>query len=200
MAELTLSEAARRAGVSPATLRRWGEQGIVPHAGSGKWTPAAVAHARIVARLRARGHTLDQIKAAAKSGRLAFGYVEDLFPSRIDGTTLEDAAAQTGLEPELVERIFTTIGFSAQQLDSLGPEDIQLLDYVAAVLAAGFPLVAFLQLRASTGRRWRRSPTPRCGSSTSTSTSRCCAKASPGSRWPSRWGSSPASSYRSPCR
>ena len=150
MAELTLSEAAHRAWVSPATLRRWGEQGVVPDTGSGSWTPAAAAYARIVARLRARGHTLDQIKAAAGNGRLAFGYVEDLFPPRTGGTTVEDAAARTGLDPALVERLFTAIGFSAQQLDSLSPEDVQLLDYgrevnlaarVAARAAGGEVLV-----------------------------------------------------------
>ena len=46
----------------------------------GAWTPAALAQARIVARLRARGHTLEQLRGAAKEGRLAFGYLEDLFP------------------------------------------------------------------------------------------------------------------------
>ena len=46
----------------------------------GAWTPAALAQARIVARLRQRGHSLDQLRVAAKEGRLAFGYLEDLFP------------------------------------------------------------------------------------------------------------------------
>ena len=81
MSPLTLSEAAARAGVTPATLRRWGNDGIIPQY-DGEWTPAAVAHARIVARLRERGHSLAEIRKAGESGRLAFGYIEDLFPSR----------------------------------------------------------------------------------------------------------------------
>jgi adenylate cyclase len=52
----------------------------------------------------------------------------------------------TGLEPALIERIITTIGVSTAQTDSLSEEDAQLLRYVAAVLSAGLPLVAMLQL------------------------------------------------------
>ena len=63
------------------TLARWARDGLVPHARDGRWTPAAVAQARIVARLRERGHSLDEIRAATESGRLAFGFVEELLPA-----------------------------------------------------------------------------------------------------------------------
>jgi adenylate cyclase len=145
MPDLTISDVARRLDVSPATLRRWVRDGIVP-LGNGRWTPAAVAHARIVARLRERGYSLDQLREAARSGRLAYGYLEDLFPPPARTRTLAEAAAETGLEPALIERIWTAAGFSAESLDVIGEEDLQLLRYMAAVLDAGFPLVAFLQL------------------------------------------------------
>ncbi len=145
MSPLTLSEAAARAGVSPATLRRWADQGVIPQY-DGAWTPSATAHARIVARLRDRGHSLDDIRRAGETGRLAFGYIEDLFPPQTDGRTLEEAAQDTGLEPALIERIYSTVGFSAHALENVSEDDLQFLRYVAAVLAAGFPLVAFLQL------------------------------------------------------
>lgn len=145
MTELTLREAAERAGVSPATLRRWAREGVIPQY-DGTWTAAAAAHARIVGRLRARGHSLAQIRQASETGRLAFGYVEDLFPTTRGPYTLADAAAETGLEPALIERIYTAIGFNVQAREHLSDEDLQLLRYIAAVLAAGFPLVAFLQL------------------------------------------------------
>jgi adenylate cyclase len=144
MPDLTLTEVARRLGLPPATLRRWVREGVVPI--DGTWTPAAIAHARIVARLRERGHSLAELREAARAGRLAYGYLEDLFPTPARTRTLAEAAAETGLEPDLIERIWTTAGFAADSLEHNGEEDVQLLRYMAAVLEAGFPLVAFLQL------------------------------------------------------
>jgi adenylate cyclase len=145
---LTLKEAADRAGVSPATLRRWAQSGVIPQldGSSDGWTPVAVAHARIVARLRERGHSLKHIRMATEQGRLAYGYIEELFPIDPTQHSLEAASEATGLEPALIERFWTTIGLPGQRLDELTDEDVQALQYVASVLAAGFPLVAFLQI------------------------------------------------------
>ena len=145
MSEITLAEAARRARVTTATLRRWAKDGVIPQY-DGHWTLAAAAHARIVARLRERGHSLEEIRRAAEGGVLAFAYVEDLFPPVEAAYTLEEVAEETGLEPALIERLWTTLGFNTQALEHLTEEDLQLLRYTAAVLSAGFPLVAFLQL------------------------------------------------------
>jgi adenylate cyclase len=142
---LTQAEVARRAGVSPGTLRRWVREGLVPRE-DGRFTPVAVAQTRVVARLRERGHTLEQIKEASASGRLAFGYIEDLLPEPAADYTLEEAAEETGLETALIERIYSTMGFSAHALERISEGDLQLLRYIAAVLAAGFPLIALLQL------------------------------------------------------
>jgi adenylate cyclase len=141
----SLSEVARRLEVSPGTLRRWTREGIVPLR-DGRWTPAAIAHARIVARLRERGHSLDEVRAAARNGQLAFGYMEDLFPTPAETVSLEEAARESGLEPALIRRIWASAGFSTASLDDISEDDLQLLRYMAAVLSAGFPLVAFLQL------------------------------------------------------
>jgi adenylate cyclase len=145
--KLTLKEAAERAGVSPATLRRWAESGVIPGAdGRDGWTAAEAAHARIVARLRARGHSLRQIREAAGQGRLAYGFVEELFPDARGARTLDDVAEASGLEPALIERVWTSIGLPSAAIEQPTDEDVQALQYVASVLAAGFPLVAFLQL------------------------------------------------------
>jgi adenylate cyclase len=144
---LTLKEAAERVGVSPATLRRWAEAGVIPEIdGKREWTEPAVAHARIVARLRERGHRLDQIREAGRQGRLAYGYIESLFGEDRPTRSLDDAADETGLEPALVERFWASIGLPPSALESLTDEDLEALRYVSSVLAAGFPLVAFLQL------------------------------------------------------
>jgi adenylate cyclase len=144
---LSLKEAAERVGVSAETLRRWAREGVIPEVdGKGDWTTAAVAHARIVARLRDRGHKLEEIKEAGKEGRLAYGYIEELFGIDEPGRSLKEASKLTGLEPALIERFWTSLGLPTRGLEQLSDEDIQTLHYVSSVLDAGFPLVAFLQL------------------------------------------------------
>jgi adenylate cyclase len=141
----TTANVARAVQTTPATLRRWIDRGLIPQY-EGEWTPAAIAHARLVARMRERGHSLDDIRDAGESGRVAFGYLEEIFPSLKRLYTLDDAAAETGLEPALIERILTTMGLPAAATESLAEDDMELLRYAAAVLMAGFPLIAFLQL------------------------------------------------------
>jgi adenylate cyclase len=144
---LSLKEAAERVGVSPGTLRRWAREGVIPEVdGSGEWTTAAVAHARIVARLRDRGHALEEIKSAGDEGRLAYSYIEDMFDGERVLHTLDEAAEITGLEPALIERFWASLGLPTTGLDELTNEDIEALNYVASILDSGFPLVALLQL------------------------------------------------------
>jgi adenylate cyclase len=140
-----LKEAAARAGVTAATLRRWVREGLVPGY-NGVWSASAVGHARIVARLRERGHSIAEIRRATEEGRLAFGYMEELLPTEADGVTVQQAADETGLEPALVERIVGALGLSPAQAQSMSARDVELLHYVEAVLGAGLPLVAMLQL------------------------------------------------------
>jgi adenylate cyclase len=142
---ISLSEASRRSGVSASTLKRWAAEKIVP-VRRGRWTAAAAAQARVVARMRERGHSLEELKRAGGEGRLAFGFVEDLFPGAEERVTVEEVARETGLEPELVERILVILGTPLGRERLLGPDDVKALRHCARVLAAGFPLVAFLQL------------------------------------------------------
>jgi adenylate cyclase len=142
----SLAEIARRVGITAPTLRRWVASGLVPIDDDGTTTAASLAHARVVARLRERGHSLAEIREATESGRLATSYIEGLLPDTPATWTLADAARETGLEAALIERIFLSMGFGAQGLEQLSDDDVQLLRYAAAVLAAGLPLVAFLQL------------------------------------------------------
>jgi adenylate cyclase len=142
---ISLSEASRRAGVSASTLKRWAEEKVLP-VRRGRWTAAAAAQARVVARMRERGHSLEDLKRAGREGRLAFGFTEDLFPKPEEQVTVARVARETGLEPELVERILVILGTPLERERLLNPNDVQALRHCARVLAAGFPLVAFLQL------------------------------------------------------
>ncbi|HEU5142959.1 MAG TPA: MerR family transcriptional regulator [Solirubrobacterales bacterium] len=142
---ITLAEASRRSGVPTATLKRWAEAKVLP-VRRGRWTAAAAAQARVVARMRERGHSLEELKRAGGEGRLAFGFVEELFPQASEQRTVEEVAGETGLEPQLIERILVILGTPLERERRLSPEDVTALRHCARVLAAGFPLVAFLQL------------------------------------------------------
>ncbi|GAC1323561.1 MAG: hypothetical protein NVSMB25_20000 [Thermoleophilaceae bacterium] len=143
-----VKEAARQTGVRPETLKRWAKTGVIPGIDSSEeaWTPAAIAHARIVARLRARGHSLQEIRTASSEGRLAYGFIEALFPDFGRRYTHREAARDTGIAPALLERLWLSLGFPRGDLEALTEEDMQALRYLASVLDAGFPLVALLQL------------------------------------------------------
>jgi adenylate cyclase len=145
---LSLKEAADLVGVTPSTLKRWAETGVIPeYDGGEEWPPVAVSHARMVARLRERGHSLEELRRAGQEGRLATGFVEDLIsPGERREIPFEEAAEEVGLEPALVERIWNTLGFAPRRPETITEEDLRALRYVASVLEAGFPLVAFLQL------------------------------------------------------
>ncbi len=142
---ISLSEAARRSGVSANTLKRWAEDKVVP-VRRGRWTAAAAAQARVVARMRERGHSLEDLRRAGREGRLSFGLAEDLLPRPEGGATIAGVARETGLEPELIERILVILGTPLEHERQLDLADVEAMRHCARVLAAGFPLVAFLQL------------------------------------------------------
>ena len=142
---ISLNEAARRAGVSPATLTRWADEKVVP-VRKGRWTPAAAAQARIVARMRERGHTLEELKEAGKEGKLSFGMAEDLFADPGDRVDVKAAADEIGLSVEVIERVMTVMGTPSDRELSLSARDIEALKRMGEVAEAGLPVEALLQL------------------------------------------------------
>jgi adenylate cyclase len=59
---------------------------------------------------------------------------------------MAEAARETGLEPALIERIFATMGLGSDRREHVTEDELVLLHHAGAVLAAGLPLVAFLQM------------------------------------------------------
>ncbi len=143
--ELTLAQVAEKVGVSAGTIRRWVARGLVPGF-DGRWTPSAVAYVRVVARLRARGHSLERIKRASDDGQLAIGPIEDLLSSSGGLHSLRHVSRESGLPAELIRQIHATMGLGPLPPEGLSDEDLEMMRYAAAVLAAGFPLPAYLQL------------------------------------------------------
>jgi adenylate cyclase len=142
---ISLNEAARRAGVPASTLKRWARQKVIPVRGD-RWTEAAAAQARVVARMRERGYSLEELGSAVREGRLAFGYVEELLPEAQRTLTLAEVATTTGLEEELIERIMALLGTPTALEGTLTDRDVEAVQLMSQVLQAGFPLVAVLQL------------------------------------------------------
>jgi adenylate cyclase len=142
---ISLSEAARRSGVPASTLKRWAREGILP-VRRGRWTATAAAQARVVARMRERGYSLEDLKDAGREGRLAFGFTEELFAGEDGMVPPETVAEETGLEPELIERILAILGTPRGEEHELSAADAAAIRHCGRVLAAGLPLVVFLQL------------------------------------------------------
>ena len=142
---MTLKEASERVGVTPETLRRWTREGLIAQY-DGEWTPAAIGQARVVAKMRERGHSLQEIRDATEDGKLALGFMEELFPTDQDRFSVTQAAQETGLDAALIERLLAGLGISPEHADTVSEDELQLLRYVAAVLETGFPLAAVLQL------------------------------------------------------
>ncbi len=139
----------------------------------GRWTAAAAAQARVVARMRERGHSLEDLKRAGREGRLAFGFTEDLFPKEEEQTTVEEVARETGLEPELIERILVILGTPLGQRAPAQPGGRRGAAPLRPGSGRGLPAGRL----PAAGPRLRAvdcggSPTPRSASSTSTCTNR----------------------------
>src|ERR1700712_4570378 len=131
---ISLSEAARRSGVPASTLKRWAEERIIP-VRRGRWTVAAAAQARVVARMRDRGYSLEDLKEAGREGRLAFGFTEELFAEADEGErTVEMIAQETGLEVELIERILVMMGTPVGRQRNLSVADAAAIRLCAQVL------------------------------------------------------------------
>lgn len=142
---ISISEAARRAGVSTKTLARWADERVVP-VKKGRWTAVAAAQARVVARMRDRGYSLEELKQAGKDGRLAFGFSEDHFADPGDGVSIAEASEQTGLTEPLIERIMVVLGTPAGHERNLSATDVEALKMMSQVSGSGLPIEAVMQL------------------------------------------------------
>ena len=95
--------------------------------------------------MRERGHSLAEIARATEEGRLAFGFLEELFPSDQERIRPGGRARRPGSSRRW-SSAGSRLGLSPGHTETVSEDDVQLLRYVAAVLDSGFPLVALLQL------------------------------------------------------
>jgi adenylate cyclase len=195
------SRVVRQVGSTPATLRRWIDRGLIPQY-EGTWTPTAVAPTRGSSHAcDKRGHSLDDIRAASDSGRLAFGYTSRSCSRRWRRRTRSRRPRATpAWSPTSSRRSSRRWARPATAVERISESDLELLRYGAAVLAAGLPLVARLPLVRVYGQALAQIADAEVRLFTCTSTSRSCARASPGSRSPRRCRVWRPSCCRSPHR
>jgi hypothetical protein len=77
----------------------------------GAWPAAAIGQAGVVAKMRERGHPLQEIRKATEEGRLASGFLDELFGGELSAV---DAVARSG-EVTLKGFSESTEGFAARQ-------------------------------------------------------------------------------------
>lgn len=146
VAQMTTDEdVAERVGVSLATLKRWIKAGAIPRF-DGNWTPAAIAHARIVAQLRKAGQPVEEIAQATKEGRLVLTGVDALLPVETERYTFKQAARKAGVKLAVAEQIWLSLGMSMQDATDVTDRDVEALRRVGEVIDAGVPLGAVLQV------------------------------------------------------
>ena len=146
------------------------ETGVIPeHERHGRDWTAGGGRARADRRppARARAHASSRSARPASEGRLAYGFIEELFPDEREHAHARGGRRgdrpRAGADRALLDQHRAA---ARQALEHLTDEDVQALQYVASVLAAGFPLVAFLQLCARVrpgavaDRRRRGAPVP----------------------------------------
>src|SRR5258708_28540412 len=86
------------------------------------------------------------MKRAGDDGQLAIGPIGDL-PSPSGGRhSLRQVSRESGLPAELIRQMYAAMGLAPLPPEGLSDEDLEMMRYAAAVLAAGFPLPAYLQL------------------------------------------------------
>ena len=156
---LTLNEAAEIAGVSPATLRRWLRQGLIPQMKGRK--PSAVDAGGAPATpawspgCASAGTSSTRSPRPPRRGGWPRTSSSSCSPTPTATATIDDAAELTGLEPALIERFWVSLGLPTQGLETMTDEDLQAVQYAASMLSTGFPLVAFLQLARVYGQALR---------------------------------------------
>lgn len=142
----TVGEVAELTGISAPTLRRWYSRGLFPGMVDGEWTAGCIAQARTIARMRGRGHSLDDLVEAIQAGRMV-GQIEELATEQLlsDQYTLKEAAKITGLKPKMIREAFAALGLPETIADNLNGDDVRILGYLVSSMESGFPPEALIQ-------------------------------------------------------
>ncbi len=142
----TLEELSNRSGASPQELREWRSLGLIGVATEETFGPEDIERARIIELCVQRGFGAEVISRAEAREKILRRYLDQVFPGGVSETySLAETAEMTGLQAELVGRLWDTIA-SEDQSQRLHAEDVEMLRGWKVALDAGLPEEALFQI------------------------------------------------------
>ena len=157
--ELTLEQAAERAGVEPSYLLRLQELGLVRDAGTA-FTDGDVRRALTARSLEGAGIPLDTLGEAMQRGALNLDFLDSEAYERfvgLCGETFQQVSDRTGIPVELLMAIREAIGMAQPSPDDHMREDeLGVVPFLELQHEAGFRLPATERLLRVTGEATRR--------------------------------------------
>ncbi len=144
-AELTAADVAFGADVEPDQVDEWESLGLLSRAEGGQFDPDALVRAQLLKYATRRGLTGHHLAEATQSqGDVMARSVRFLGAPSGRARSLDDAAEELGLEPDLLRRLWVASGFGDEA--RLFDDDLNALRGLAAAREAGLPEEALVQV------------------------------------------------------
>jgi adenylate cyclase len=155
-----LTEAASRAGTSPAELTHLVDLGIVAPGPDGRFSTGALRRVGMVRSLVAAGVPLDGLGAAIRSGKFSLDFLDEPAYERFSAfsdVTFAQVAERTGVPVQLLTLIREAAGSPAPVPDDLmRDEEMPYADFIEGQIKAGFGRPAIERLLRVQGDSLRR--------------------------------------------
>jgi class 3 adenylate cyclase len=123
---LTHAELAARAGVSPDQVQRLAELGVVrAREGDASFRAIDVQRIRIAQAFADSGLAVEDLGRLVAEGHVTFPNLEAVFgePIAVSDTTFGEFAGRNGVDPDLLRRVYTQLGFTQPADDDRLRED-----------------------------------------------------------------------------
>jgi adenylate cyclase len=157
--QLTLEQAAERAGVEPSYMLRLQEAGILPHE-DGSFTDGDVRRALTARSLEGAGIPLDTLGDAMRRGALNLNFLDSEAYERFSGLcdeTFRQVSDRTGIPIDVLMVIRESIGMAQPSPDDRMREDeLGVVPFLELQIASGFRPPAIERLLRVTGDATRR--------------------------------------------
>ena len=157
--ELTLDQAAERAGVEPAYLQRLRDLGIVPGTGD-TFSDGDVRRALTTRSLENAGISIEMFADAVRSGTLNLDFLDSEAYERFSGLcdeTFQQVSDRTGVPVETLMLIRESIGMAQPEPgDRMREDELEVVPFLQLQIEAGFRPPAIERLMRVTGDATRR--------------------------------------------